>query len=333
MYQLRFRQLVAKVSLSVVWLTLILMLARLWMGFDFIEFDQLQGRSNDVARMLVTGLRYDLRVAALAIAPAFLIGMVAAAVNVLWRAYTRIFVGYIFLISFLVAATAISNYFYYETYHTVFDIFVFGLADDDTWAVLGNIWQDYPVIKSTLLTLLTAVAGSWLLGRVGNVAGKSWHQGLFVLFVVGAVFVYFVVARGSVGTFPLRRANAQVSDLAVLNQLTPNAFMALDWAIKDRDEADHFHPVSLVEGERLRTKALGNERINQTMPVNSYLATHKPNVVLAMMESFGSNMLAMDDPKTNDLLGSLRPHFETDFLLTWLISYCNRQSSLCLLLS
>ena len=314
MYQLRFRQLDVKILFSVAWVTLILMLARLWMGFDFIEPGQLEGRSSDVTRMLVTSLRYDLRVAALAIAPAFLIGMVAAVSDAFWHGYTKILMGYIFLISFIVTATAISNYFYYETYHTVFDIFVFGLADDDTWAVLGNIWQDYPVINSILLTLIVSTVGGWLLGRLGNAAGKPWHKGLFALFVAGSVLFYFVIARGSIGTFPLRRANAQVSELAVINQLTPNAFMALDWAVKDREEADQFHPVSLKEGERLRQKALGNEHINQTTPVNPYLAAHKPNVVLAMMESFGSNMLAMDNPQSNDLLGSLRSHFETDFL-------------------
>lgn len=44
---------------------------------------------------------------------------------------------------------------------------------------------------------------------------------------------------------------------------------------------------------------------------------------MALMESFGSNMLAFDEPGKNDLLGSLRPHFKEDFVFKRFLSEDN----------
>ena len=41
------------------------------------------------------------------------------------------------------AATVISV-FYYATFARSIDVFVFGLIDEDTSAVLGTVWQGYP---------------------------------------------------------------------------------------------------------------------------------------------------------------------------------------------
>ena len=40
------------------------------------------------------------------------------------------------------AATVISSY--YATFARSIDVFVFGLIDEDTSAVLGTVWQGYP---------------------------------------------------------------------------------------------------------------------------------------------------------------------------------------------
>jgi len=42
---------------------------------------------------------------------------------------------------------AVTNYYYYATYGTHFDVFIFGLIEEDTRAVLKNIWDDYPVLR------------------------------------------------------------------------------------------------------------------------------------------------------------------------------------------
>lgn len=41
---------------------------------------------------------------------------------------------------------------------------------------------------------------------------------------------------------------------------------------------------------------------------------------MSLMESFGSNMLALDEPGKNDLLGSLREPFRQDFVFKRFVS-------------
>ena len=50
-------------------------------------------------------------------------------------------------VAFIVLALQSAIIFYYQTYHNHIDVFAFGLVDDDTCAVLANMWRDYPVIK------------------------------------------------------------------------------------------------------------------------------------------------------------------------------------------
>lgn len=156
------------------------------------------------------------------------------------------------VIAFLIGAVAIGNYYYYQTYHTHIDVFAFGLMEDDTQAVLGNMWQDYPIIQSLLLSLLLGwLPARWARRTLVQRERKPWPLTVFIVYLLAALTLLFVISRGSIGTFPLRRGNAQVSDLLALNKLTPNGFMAIDWAIKDREEDIAFNPVSHAEGETL----------------------------------------------------------------------------------
>ncbi|WP_315982195.1 hypothetical protein [Aliamphritea spongicola] len=44
-------------------------------------------------------------------------------------------------------------------------------------------------------------------------------------------------------------------------------------------------------------KLFGNKALQQTSAVNPYLEAQAPHVVLALMESMGSNILELDNPK------------------------------------
>jgi hypothetical protein len=105
----------------------------------------------------------------------------------------------------------------------------------------------------------------------------------------------------------------------VLNKLTPNGLMAIDWAIKDYQADIQFEIVDAAEKIRL-LKAAGLDSLAGRTPINTWLADHKPHVVMSLMESFGSNMLALDEPGKNDLLGSLREPFRQDFVFKRFVS-------------
>ncbi|WP_236096844.1 hypothetical protein [Helicobacter magdeburgensis] len=61
---------------------------------------------------------------------------------------------YAFLLGFVFMVAAIVNFYYFRTYGSKIDIFIFGLKDDDTLAVLSIMWQDYPVVLGILASLI-----------------------------------------------------------------------------------------------------------------------------------------------------------------------------------
>ncbi|MGL4517836.1 MAG: LTA synthase family protein [Shewanella sp.] len=319
-YQYRVKSLVRAELYQLCWLVLILMAARWMMVQAFVDPIQVVDRHQDLWRMWLFGWRYDLRVAGIVIAPLLLAGLGLATIDWGWNYFSRIFPWVVALCTFIITVVAIGNFYYYQTYHNHIDVFIFGLAEDDTSAVLANMWQDYPVLKGIFVAVLLALPSYWF-GRAVSLpklgGGQSflvhWPTSKFMLMVIFFVALVTVAARGSVGTFPLRRANAQVSELTVLNKLTPNGLMAIDWAIKDREEDINFVSVTRSERESL-LKKLDLSSIEASIPVNNWLASHPPHVVMTLMESFGSNMLAFDSAGKNDLLGQLRGHFGSDIV-------------------
>ena len=322
MYQIRIRQLLRATFFQLFWLVAILCGARLIMSNVFIEPAQLVAKQADILRMWHIGVRYDLRIAGMTVAPFLLLGLGLAGWSKGWGYLSRSLPLWFGATAFIVASVAIGNYFYYQTYHNHIDVFAFGLVDDDTRAVLANLWQDYPVIKGGGAAILLALPPVWFSYRVRSMTLQPWPDALFWGVLVLSVILVAIAARGSVGTFPLRRGNAQVSDMTVLNKLTPNGLMAINWAIKDHQADIFFEKVDAAEEIKL-LGATGLDSLTGRTPVNTWLADNKPHVVMSLMESFGSNMLALDEPSKNDLLGSLREPFRHDFVFKRFVSEGN----------
>ena len=322
MYQTRLKKLLPLIWFQLIWLALLLMVARFAMFCSFVEPAQVADKGGDLLRMWGTGLRYDLRIAGMTVVPFLVLGLGLAGWNRGWGYLWRSLPTLVGITAFIVAGVAIGNYFYYQTYHNHIDVFAFGLVDDDTRAVLANLWQDYPVIKGVLGAILLALPPVWFSYRTRAMTLRPWPGTLFWGVLVLSVVLVAIAARGSVGTFPLRRGNAQVSDLTVLNKLTPNGLMAIDWAIKDHKEDIRFEKVDAAEGIKL-LGATGLDSLAGRTPINTWLADHQPHVVMSLMESFGSNMLALDEPGKNDLLGSLREPFRQDFVFKRFVSEGN----------
>ena len=323
MYQNRIRSLLGTIALQVLMIALVLMIGRYFMLHTFAVPAELSSHGEDVTRMWSVGVRYDLRVGGIFMAPFLLVGLLFCANRISWRVLKAISPALMGLIMFTVVMVTISNFYYYQTYHNHFDIFAFGLADDDTQSVLLNIWQGYPVIRSLLAALVLGFV-SYKLAKhmLRDKTRQPWHFSFFIVYLLIAITILAIAARGSVGTFPLRRGNAQVSQLLILNKLSPNGFMALAWAVHDKKVDESFAPVSHERGKALEAQ-LGINGLNERTPVNPWLEQNKPNVVMTVMESFGSNMLDFDEPGTNDLLGHLRPHFKEDFVFKRFLSEDN----------
>ncbi len=317
-FQNNFFKISQLILVMVVVSTVILGVSRGLFLVQQVDYSLLTGRGQDLFRALFVGLRFDLKVATIAFAPLFLIGLLFSAFPVLFAFVKRFIPFYTALIFFLLTAFSIGNYYYYITFGNYFDVFVFGLFDDDTEAVLVNAWQDYPIVSAFITTLVTTVMATFVVKKTAKfetrVTTRSLHWSLMTVTVVVLILAYAALARGGVSTLPLKRYHANVSDYDVLNKVTPNAFMALDWARGDYKEQAKFESVSEAQLTAQMTKVLGQPTPQYQTPHNEYLAAKKPHVVMTLMEGFGTNVLIEDDAQSNDLLGSLRQPFEDDFV-------------------
>lgn len=323
-YQAKSRSLIITLWQLIGLLTIIMMLGRqcfLWLAGDPSTIWSLRA---DYLESLLIGARFDLRVTTIVFAPVLLSGLLLAPFPRIFRWVKGFIPGYSFVLFFISSAALIGNYYYYKTYNNYFDVFIFGLINDDTSAVLDIIIQDYPIIQALLICIIIAFLGyhssKLLLDKAFDANRPSLPTIKYSVYILLTLIVYISLARGSLGTFPLKKYQATVSKYDVLNKVTPNPLLALDWANGERQRQATFEQVDEAEYHAQMQRVLGQEDAIYHTEKNSYLAEKKPNVIFSLMESMGTNFLVEDDPQTNDLLGSMRQHINSDFFFNRFIA-------------
>ncbi len=314
-------------------------------------------------RFFWVGLKFDLRIATIAMTVPLLLSFFLSSFKADFKIVKKMINGFGYLVVGLSVYLCIGLFYYYQTYQTNYDIFVFNALNGYGLQLLKAFWSDYPAVKIIasfiVLTIVSVAAFKQFMKRFEFKFSYPLHAFFVLLFL----FLAFATAnRGSLGTFPLRRENSQVSQNIVLNHLTPNGPMALSWAYKDKKKDTVFKAVNkssyVAQLEKLfgvkdvyingigsalppvftpeeinaqqikakkekRKKYLDRIKNNLKPEVKKETVPALPTVVFTLLEGFGSNILESDDAKTNDLLGALRPHFESDFLFKRFLSATN----------
>ncbi|MNV07142.1 Lipoteichoic acid synthase 1 [compost metagenome] len=273
---------------------------------------------------LLQGARYDLVAGAIC---ALLVGLVAGPVWLSGRREQAVRGAQWLLVALLLlfALLAVCEHFYYGFYKTRFDPIVFGMFEDDTGAILETVWDDYPVIPGVLGLLLGGALLGWSVPRVGRWLGARWPKGSArwakVLLLVVQCLLLLLLARGTVGTFPLVRRDVTVSADPFVNALVLNAPLTLYRAARIRAKETDIGTDPLVGVHRLGFASLAQAAKAAGLPssdpgqIRSALFPVAPgqprtlaqslHVVVGLMESFGQDLLYTDGPN-NDLLGRLR---------------------------
>lgn len=315
MYSSRLWQCLRTLWVSVLTLTLGLWVARLLFVVQVFDLEQLQAHRQGLLEALWMGLRFDAKAAAIILAPWWFMAFAGAASSAALRVYQCGARWYLALAVGLCALVSVGNYFYFKTYGNHFDAFMFNFFDGETQAVAANLWQDYPVLRSVAVSVLLAALAWVALRRLQRtaLAGRSVAGLKVVAATALSLLLLAGLARGTLKTFPLGKDHANVSSVSLLNQVTPNAVMAFDWAVKDYRDSGVVAPVTSAELTRQLQRVMGRDTPVYKVPHNNYLAQHRPNVVVALMESLGSNVLYSDHPQRNDMLGALRPELARGF--------------------
>jgi phosphoglycerol transferase MdoB-like AlkP superfamily enzyme len=287
--------------------------------------------ANDLGLAFWMGLRFDLKVMALAGALPLILGWLLPQ-----RARSVAFAIHGVLVFLVIHWLGIVNYFYFGFFGSIIDPMIFGLFEDDTEIVFNTLIDKYPVIPIVSAWLLLSAAQSWLVLKLAKRLPR-WRlptQRPMALYVV-TIVVIALLARGSLGSYALGSKYLSVCTDDFANQLVPNAIEATALAFKRRAQASlSDNPLAGLRGygfktpqqaaavlglPQLQDEAALRAALYARTPDNPSLAARPPHVVVALMESMGRHLLQYQSPK-NDLLGRLSRHFEEDYTFSNVVS-------------
>lgn len=271
--------------------------------------------ATDVLAVAFQGFRFDLKVSAIA---GFVLLLVlpwasAAATRRIAAGLAGVFV----LLSMV-------NLHYFGFYKTPIDSLVFGLVEDDTNAVLGTIWHDFPVVTSLMLVVLISWAAAWThqritLRAVPDAALRSrspWLRGVFVFVAFwGLVFA----GKGTLREMALQRQHLTVTTSQFLNDMVPNGVIALKYAWDSRGQSQNLQDplVGLktmgFDSPTAAAQVLGlphgsDAEVKAALTAHPALppGTPKKNLLFFLMESWSAEPMLYNSPQF-DVLGRMAP--------------------------
>lgn len=302
-------------------LLFILNVSRLVTNYFLVQ-DVYQSLSNlEKFQFWFVSFRFDLKTVTLTLSPILAYLIFGSYWNIsLYQKISNFYYGLLLLIFSLVS---IANYLYIKTFGHSFDLMIFGIVKEDFNAVMTNIWLDYTIIKILLISSFILIASFCLLNSLSKFSflNKTFrvNNWALIVFVTIFIFIWVVLVRGRLGTFPLRKAEITVTTEPKINNIVPNGVLSLFWVIKDRFKIKKMQPVYFDE-LKIDLEYFGINPINrnedplnyikQITRKNTYLEQNKPNVILIVMESMSSDMLQLDNKEHFDVLGQLRDVLE-----------------------
>ena len=305
----------------------------------FGDTQALHGYFYDILKAFYMGVRFDLVVVSLVSAPVTLTFLIVWAIKnlKLFKAWLLTAKWYYFAMFCLVFFILCVDFGFYSYFKNHINIVIFGLLEDDVHAVLTGIAQDYnlwPIV--TGLVLLFSCVYFVSNHFIKTVYSKEFEDQedkpvllpFKLLIALLLVSGNFLAARGSLGLFRLGMTDADISSNNFINKLCLNGIITLEDAIDSRIKEDKGANLAKMLGyanhiEEAFSDYLGMsekdlnknllENLKKKTALNPAIERVKPNVVLIVMESFGSDLVRYNSDSFN-VLGDLGKHFDSDYL-------------------
>lgn len=301
--------------------------------FYFNEISDLSKFTSDIISMFIMGARLDLTVIGyIQVLPSLILLFLYFTKPYYLSKLNSLFTYYFFITFGIVSLFLATDFGFYSFFKEHINTMIFGIIDDDTYALWITLWQGYPVISVIL-------AFTFYLGILFFIIKKTFFknfkckEGLifknsFVFFIV-LIALNFLAIRGTFGMFPLGKMLPNISTNDYINKTCQNGFRCYIDALKIRRKAnsnkqdffDLTHFKNIQDALKVYTN---NEKIDEKNPINNLIQTSRENhnsynVVVIMVESFGMPILKYQS-KNFDIMGKLKKHFSEDFLFTNAIS-------------
>ena len=119
---------------------------------------------------------------------------------------------------------ALVNFAFFGFYGTPINSLIFGFWEDDTVAVIVTIWKDWPVFTYLSILLGFAALLMWLVRKSDTSNDQSLRSKVISLCLLTVVLG--ICARGSIGKFPLRHTDLNISTNTFINQ-SVNMFLVI----------------------------------------------------------------------------------------------------------
>ncbi len=289
------------------YITLTLLLFRLLLIALFWEQ---AAPASDLAKVLSVvgnGLRYDISTAGVWVLPTFLASLALLRIKSDgWLRQMRGLSARLYV--FIAFITFGADIIYFDEYGDQFDNHIFGIAHDDTTAILITVWKEYhPLLFLAIVTPLI-IANIYLIRRwlaytpppLRTLMTK--FQALPVRLVTATVVFFFLSAMvrgGSLSGEPIRLKHAFVVDDMFLNRAVLNPFSALRYTIKTRLDLEtgsalkQFWPdenlgnaINLVRQQRGLAPYSGNNiEAGLRVTTQGHHGTKPKHIFLLLMES------------------------------------------------
>ncbi|MFC1501123.1 LTA synthase family protein [Elusimicrobiota bacterium] len=312
--------------------------------FYYSDLGDFKGLFWHVIKAFILGLRFDLVVIAYLNAVIVLTLLITWAFRnkilfKLWVVFSKYY--YIFVYA-LVFILLIFDFGFYSYFQNHINVVIFGIFEDDTKALWSTLVENYNMwlvflgffALFVIIYLLVSYFVKSIDIREFNPAKKSYPVFLKSSFIAVLIIVNIVTARGSLGLFPLGTYDAAISPNVFINKLALNGINTLQETLEFRLNEDRNYDLIKKVGYENNIEAafstflkksvseLDNDLIKDITfrtKKNYGLEKNRPNVVVIMMEGFGSDLLRYQSKHFN-VLGELEKHFKSDLLFLSFLS-------------
>ena len=291
----------------------------------FFIGDWQQTPSSELLLVLFTGIRFDLKLAAVCIILFTLLPILAITLFNRWRwalQINRFSLLAIILSCLVFSFIDIGFYFFFGT---AISNLIFGIVDDGFYAVMLSIISDWRLNLLIALSAITAflVAKSFLsITRTTCGAAKSSvNKAIILLITLVLIAICGLFGRGTLDTFPLSRRTTVINDNPIMNALPLNGPYHFYYAYKDlkEDSFSSLTPQKILQKAKLTSLPLLAEAAGYTETAAYKTRSSKkassfksPNVIFVLMEGW-SGHIAQQQSIDNQVLGAFAQHAEQDY--------------------
>ena len=301
-----------------------------------------QGMYGYLAKAFYMGVRFDLVIVA------YINTLVTVTLLLVWLAHREsIFhawlaaVKYYYAVMYSLVFVILSvDFGFYSYFRNHINILIFGIFEDDTKALFSTLGENYNLFLvgagfAALIALIYFICRYFMQLPEETVMPVSSARPVRIpakiVFALVLLSANVMAARGSFGLFPLGIMDAEISPDDFINKLGVNSFFTLQQAIEFRMKENKNYDLAKdlgYDGKEGISRALSDylgpqasrtdgdvvAALTRHTPRNPGLERLHPNVVVIVMEGFGTHLMRQYNTPDFNVLGELKKHFDQDTL-------------------